>query len=434
MFHWTSDFCVLRLASRYLIGIGSTQTLGSGRSRRRAKLWVVESLESRALLSTLTVSSTGDTGPGTLRAAIEQANLDATQDTIKFAPSVTGTITLSSALPDLSAKTIIAGPGSPVLTVARSDTAGTPAFGIFTVLTGAEVTISRLTIADGSLPSEGSVGGGIANRGMLSLADVTIVDSSAATYGGGIYNAGIMSVANSLIRGNALVNYGMGAGIFNDSMGTMSITNTAISGNSIPGASLGGGDGAGIANSGMMTLNSATIDGNSIGSGSFAADEAGGILNSVTGTMSLTNSTISGNVVEPGFANGGAGGGIVNDGTLTAVDTTISNNSADGTTGFESYYPGGAGGGVVNSGSMSIVDSTISGNSAGNGIYIGIKGPVQTPWHGRRDRQPWHAVGSQHDDLQQLSRLHQWRRTLPRSRRRRWNRQLRHDVDRLFDD
>ncbi len=382
MFHWPSDSCVPRLASRDLIGVGSAKTLGSGRSRRRAKPCVVESLESRALLSTLTVSSIGDTGPGTLRAAIEQANLDATQDTITFAPSITGTINLSSALPNLSAKTIIDGPGPSVLTIARSDAAGTPAFGIFTVLTGAEVAISGLTIAGGSLPSEGTVGGGIANRGMLSLADLTIVDSSAGTYGGGIYNAGIMSVANSTIRGNALVNYGMGAGIFNDSMGTMSVTNSAISNNSIPGESLGGGNGAGIANSGMMTLNNTTVDGNSIGSGSFAADEAGGILNGATATMSLANSTISGNVVEPGFGNGGTGGGIVNDGTLTAVNTTISNNSADGATGFQSDYPGGTGGGVVNSGSMSIVASTVSGNSAGNGIYIGIKGQVQTPGTG----------------------------------------------------
>ena len=63
----------------------------------------------------IAVSSIGDTGPGTLRAAIEQANLDAAQDTITFAPLVTGTITIASALPDLSTNIVITGPGPSAL-------------------------------------------------------------------------------------------------------------------------------------------------------------------------------------------------------------------------------------------------------------------------------------------------------------------------------
>ena len=81
-------------------------------SRHRRRGWLIEPLETRALLSTITVSSIGDTGPGTLRAAIEQANLDTTADTIAFAPTVTGTITLKSALPDLTGNISIAGPGA----------------------------------------------------------------------------------------------------------------------------------------------------------------------------------------------------------------------------------------------------------------------------------------------------------------------------------
>ena len=73
MFLPVSGVDVFRLASHHLIGIASTIELVSGLSRRWSKLWVVESLESRAMLSTITVSSTGDTGPGTLRAAIELA-------------------------------------------------------------------------------------------------------------------------------------------------------------------------------------------------------------------------------------------------------------------------------------------------------------------------------------------------------------------------
>ena len=61
----------------------------------------------------------------------------------------TGTITLLTALPDLSTDIIVSGPGASALAVARSAAAGTPEFRIFTVTAGAEVTISGLTITGG---------------------------------------------------------------------------------------------------------------------------------------------------------------------------------------------------------------------------------------------------------------------------------------------
>ena len=99
--------------------------------------------------ATITVLNTDDAGAGSLRAAIEQANLDPAQDTIEFAPAVTGTITLLTALPELSTDIILSGPGASALAVARSAAAGTPEFRIFTVAAGAEVTISGLTITGG---------------------------------------------------------------------------------------------------------------------------------------------------------------------------------------------------------------------------------------------------------------------------------------------
>ena len=106
------------------------------RSRRPSRLPGPERLEGRVVPAAITVMSPGDSGPGSLRAAITQADVDTTPDTIMFAPSVTGTITLLSALPDLSADITIDGPGASVLTVARSAAAGTPDFRIFTVPAG----------------------------------------------------------------------------------------------------------------------------------------------------------------------------------------------------------------------------------------------------------------------------------------------------------
>ena len=50
-------------------------------------------------MATFTVSNLQDSGVGSLRAAIEAANAAAGRDEIVFADGVTGTLTLSSALP-----------------------------------------------------------------------------------------------------------------------------------------------------------------------------------------------------------------------------------------------------------------------------------------------------------------------------------------------
>src|SRR5947209_6660874 len=86
----------------------------------------VECLEGRVVPSTINVLNANDSGTGSLRAAIDQANLDPAPDTIDFAPAVTGTITLSGALPDLSTNIRLSGPGASILTVARGSDPGTP--------------------------------------------------------------------------------------------------------------------------------------------------------------------------------------------------------------------------------------------------------------------------------------------------------------------
>ena len=74
------------------------------RALRRHRFSTLEMLEARTLLSTYTVTSAADSGPGSLRDAIGSANADATADVIAFdiAGSGVQTIALASPLPAMT--------------------------------------------------------------------------------------------------------------------------------------------------------------------------------------------------------------------------------------------------------------------------------------------------------------------------------------------
>jgi Right handed beta helix region len=311
------------------------------------------------MLSTITVLSTGDTGPGTLRAAIEQANLDPAQDTINFAQSVTGTITLSTALPDLSTNIIIAGPGPSAMTLARSDADGTPNFRIFTVPMGVQVTISGMTITRGHVDFGGSgpSGGGILNEGMLTLTNCTLsYNSAGGVFGGnsagGIFNGGTMTLVDCTISDNSA---SLGGGIYN--AGTLMLSHCTISGNSVAGEFVLG-LGGGIFNQGTLSLVDCTISGN--GASTFFSSSGGGIFNG--GTLTLNDCTLSGNSAYS-VKIPASGGGISNRGRLTITDCTLSGNTADR-----------FGGGIFNfnGGTLILTDCTLSGNTAGSGGGVDV--------------------------------------------------------------
>ena len=83
--------------------------------------------------ATLTVTSSGDSGAGTLRQAILDAS-SLGSDTINF--DLTGTITLTSGQLFIHKNLTISGPGANVLTVRRSPAGGTPDFRIFSIGSG----------------------------------------------------------------------------------------------------------------------------------------------------------------------------------------------------------------------------------------------------------------------------------------------------------
>lgn len=311
-----------------------------GRGRPATARLSVEALEHRALLSVFPVTSLADSGPGSLRQAILDANATPGDDTIPI--EVTGTINLAGALPTLSSNLTIEGPGADLLTV-RRDSDGH--YRIFEVESGTVVTLSGLTIANGFVQVRGNAfGGGILNHGTLTIEHATLADNVVEArgrvvdaYGGGIYNAptGTLTVRNSMFTRNVARKVFQLGGITLDPVPSI---------------------GSGIANEGTATVSHSILVENGMQSDSFLGDESC-IFNSYEATLILTASTVSRN----------QGSGIVNDlGSMTITDSTISENV------------GGLAGGIYNDSDVSlgnvvtIRNSTISYNHATGDFSGGI--------------------------------------------------------------
>ena len=355
-----------RLAS---IGLKSWQGPVQARSRdRRGIRPIVTLLEERALLSTvpITVTSLADSGPGTLRAAITTADSGSAsnQYAISFASSLSGTINLTEALPNLSNNISITGPGTPTsLTVNRVSTAAD--FSIFTVNSGETVSISMLTIAGAQTASDPnglfyglplSAGGGVDNMGNLSVTNV-IFNANTSTYGGAICNHnGVLVLSNSILTSNASSN-GDGGAIYND--GTVTITNDIFTSNT---AQDDGNGGAITNDSGPLTVIGSTFSNNIAAIGSCIYNHVGPAV--------IIGSTFTNNPAAPG----GAGSVIANGSELHIINSTIASNGGEGIDDeFDSYNQMVVTNctiidneiGIVTNGSSPINNSIIAGNTGG---------------------------------------------------------------------
>ena len=93
--------------------------------------------------ATYTVSNLNDQGTGSFRQAIIDSNQSETADSILFGKGVSGTINLSSALPEIIGDLTITGPGSGTLVVNRNST---DLFRLISVPAGSVVVIGGLTL------------------------------------------------------------------------------------------------------------------------------------------------------------------------------------------------------------------------------------------------------------------------------------------------
>jgi hypothetical protein len=146
----------------------------------------------------ITVTNTNDSGPGSLRQALADAN---DGDTINFA--VTGTIGLTTGELLVDKTITISGPGANNLAID-----GSAKDRVFHIASGRTVTISGLTIINGYTTG---FGGGIHNdHTSLTLNNCTVTaNNGSGCQGGGIYNdaensgSASLEISNSSVTNNS---------------------------------------------------------------------------------------------------------------------------------------------------------------------------------------------------------------------------------------
>ncbi len=316
--------------------------------------WAVPSYGATNVVTTL-----ADSGPGSLRSAILDAN-GLGGGSITF--QVNGTITLGSALPPFAANIDVWGPGTNLLVVSGSNK-----FKIFSTLASTTNTLANLTVANGWGPAPFSmqrfVASGIANTGTLAVLNCLVRNcTNDGSSGMAIYNEGTIALKGCMIAdcGSFFTTYSsQGAGLCNNYGATATMEDCVVTrcrARNGGGVSNHGqlklirtliyrcandwsqGNAAGIFNWADLTMVSCSVSNNGGGW------SGGGIYS--LGTLAATNTTFMGN-------GGQVGGGLLLSGNASLSGCTIANNYSD------------QGGGIFSSGSLYIENCTISGNRLG---------------------------------------------------------------------
>ena len=298
-----------------------------------------------AQAATFTVTNINDSGPGSFRQAVLNANTTGGSNTIGFQSGLTGTIILTGGQLTINNNLTIQGPGAGSLAIS-----GNRASRIFSIASGVTVAISGLSLLNGY---DASFGGAISNAGNLTIANSTLANNAAGTtnsgsVGGAVSNGGALTITNSTLSGN-LATYGGCIDNGKNPPALLTITNSILSNNS---AYTGGC----IYNSSALTV---TITNNTLANNS-ATENGGGIYNAESaGTLDVRNSTLSRNTAR------GSGGGIYNRSTLVVSNSTLSGNAAMTNDGGGLWSGGGS--------QLTVSQSTLSNNSAatsGGGLWL----------------------------------------------------------------
>ena len=305
--------------------------------------------------ATITVTTGGDAGTAatcTLRQAIESANNDASgtsncaagngADTIVFAAALANsTITLAAGELTINSPLTVAGSGQTISANSASRIA---------TINTADATLSDLTLRDGN-----ALLGTYHGSGALRIIDSAVAMTNVTVTANQGYYAGGISVSNStftatdsVVSDNTTTNnsHGNGGGVLAIGNTLVTLNASTISGNST--GHQGGGMYVGL--NAALAMYGSTVSGNTVVAGG-AAQSGGGIFGYRCAKIALTDSAVTGNTGH--FQGGGI---LANNCQLTLINTTVSGNASEVSSGGGVYVEDGT--------SAQVVNSTISGNAA----------------------------------------------------------------------
>ena len=259
---------------------------------------------SSASAATFTVTNTaGDDTPGSLRATLQLAFAAGEGNTVNFAPGVTGTIQLTSSLPQIQTDVTIIGPGANQLTV-RGQGTGIPfPYPVFSICAedptfgSAAVNISGLTITNGG--GSFTQGGGI------------WIDEESFTPGCRVVLDGVVVTGNTLRNSGVGARTALGGGVFVGTDSELVVVNSTITGNTAEAEVTGG-----------------ALAATARGGGIFGMPDAENV--------SVVNSTVTGNTATARTAGTGptaASGGGIAGATVGIQSATVSSNTVAATGG-----------------------------------------------------------------------------------------------------
>jgi hypothetical protein len=245
------------------------------------------------------VSTTADSGMGSLRYAIATANAG---DTIMFLLPANSVVTLGSPIA-FSTAVNISGPGvtsssrsrsgrvGPDVTFSGLTISGANSHQVFIVKTGVTVSISGLVITAGQASVAHQPGGAISNKGTLLLASDAVTNST------------------------SLVTNVRGADTHRPDHHALAPSHTPRLATRVPNGrrfphacTVSEQFGGGLYNNGTLTITDTTFDSDIVSDNCAGNGEGGAIYNDTNGSLFVTNSTFSNNAA-------GYGGAIYNGGT-----------------------------------------------------------------------------------------------------------------------
>lgn len=313
-------------------------------------------------LATFSVTNANDSGAGSLRQAILDANAAAGADTINFTGTMADTtpdiITLTTGQLVITDDLTITGPGANLLTISGNN--ASRVFAIQKVVNGTlvSVNVNIVGVTIGNGVSATNVGAGILNNGSaLTLSNSTLTNNKTSQVGGAIYNAGslLLNGGNTFSKNSAA----QGGAIYNPTGAALTVGNSTFDANSS--SQIGGA----IYNAGSMLVSGSTLSNNSAiyyGGGIYNATSS--VANSSLPLVNVVNSKFNSNVAQD------TGGGIYNAGNMVVNGGTFDSNKATKNGGGIYNTKLGV---ALNSGVLEARNSTFNTNQAtstdGGGIY-----------------------------------------------------------------